>query len=176
MSRLTTVAAFLLAAMAAAAMLGLDRLVFDTLLPHIPGEQLQALGVYAARGICATLPLRRAVLPASINTCDKSAADKPLRVVIAVPKGGSVFGARVSYFFAWECGWCPGFGHNTETTWPAQPDFLPTYPSDMYMAIPSSAHWEQYAYANQSRPVKCVVLTRDPIKVSPLSYGLRSRW
>jgi hypothetical protein len=154
-----------------AMMVGPDQLIFDHLIPMIPGEKVQGFGVYAAQAICAVTPLRKnTFLGFDLLTCSEGnhPDDEPLRVIVTVNKGGSVFGARASYDLAWRCGWCPSIAHSDATVWPPQPDHLPTFESDVYIAIPMALHWEKYAFSkkNAKRGVKCVVITRDPLKVS----------
>jgi hypothetical protein len=148
--------------------IGPDYLLFDVLIPRIPGEQVQGLGVYTAQVLCKVIALRKSLplVRDGLLPCDETKAGV-MRVVLAVNKGGSVFGARMAYETAWACGWCPSMAHSDETTWPPQPDRRMDlkYESDVLIAIPMALHWEEYAFRNNSRPVKCVVLTREPLKV-----------
>ena len=146
---------------------GPDYILFDVLIPLVPGEKVQGMGVYAAQALCRVIELRKAlpVLRDGVLSCGKK-DEETLRVIFAVNKGGSVFGARLGYEVAWACGWCPGMAHNEETIWPPQPDYLPSYKSDLYIAIPMAKDWETYAFKNASRKVKCAVLVREPFKVS----------
>lgn len=149
--------------------LGPDRIVYDILLPYVPGELMLNAGSLAMTGFCFVNRFQKRIAPSTFEECDDPEEEKtgnhPLRVVVAVNKGGSVLGARLSGDLAQACGQCMALGTSTETRWPPIPDHFPFMhhsDADIMTAIPMGAEWESYSTQNKTRTVRCVVLTRNP--------------
>jgi hypothetical protein len=142
-------------------------IIVDHLIPIVPGEVVQGFGVYASKLLCGVNSVRRALPPwlGRIDECEMSKNPNIHRVIIAVNKGGSVFGAKLAYEIALVCGLCPGMSHNKQSLWPPQSDELQDFVSDIQLAIPTAEKWEVVAFKDPSKRVKCVVITRDPFKV-----------
>jgi hypothetical protein len=110
--------------------------------------------------------------PRSISCRDPANADD-LWVVVATAKGGTVVAARTAVEMGRGCGLCVGYGHRPGGEWPPVVEYVPTFKSDVLLALANMREWPKYAAEHGGR-VRCVVLTRHPLKkfTSLYTYAL----
>jgi hypothetical protein len=151
---------------------GVDEFAYS-LFPYVPSTYFQAFGAWYVRlYTCHALPAARSIgLVAPAVKC--STNDSALYVIVTGAKGGTVLAARAAVEIAATCGKCAAIGYRAHGRWPPVQETMPTYRSDVLLAIANAQTWPHYAFAHGG-PLFCAVITRDPFErfVSLFQYML----
>ena len=98
----------------------------------------------------------------SSSPCREGNHKDDLWVIVSAAKGGTVLAARASLEIGYYCDLCVGIGHRPDGKWPPAREYNPPYRCDVFMAIANAQNWQEYA-REHGGPVRCVVLTRNPL-------------